>query len=310
MLEDFFLTYANNSFRENPDNLYKILDEINSSLHSMYELTEYARKFLFETIISLSKIYNPGKAMKYIKEMVSETGKRGFDWGNLSEVAYYAVYGFKLLEERCGEKLCYLNFITMHSVLKQSGLNTDIQLKCNECNQLQFIVVLSSIARGEYEKLNKFYRELLDNRINSKETNWTYHHHNAQYLRMYLFPRAYDCFRPKLEVSDNGDLSKSYILADVNLIGSHYPVESRFNSYLNSLLGFSLSEFIINNDLRKLKRCEECKHFYVSKTIRSSKFCSDKCRLDFHNRKRTESGEAREYKRRKREKGAKESYYG
>ena len=133
---------------------------------------------------------------------------------------------------------------------------------------------------------------------------------NAFYLRDKILRRAYDAIRPKLRINENGDLVKSSILADVHLIGSHYGAESRFNSYINSLLGFSLSEFIISTDLRRLKRCKKCMNFFVSKTIRPSKFCSDKCRHDYHNRKRIDSGEAREYKRKKRKEGAKESYYG
>lgn len=59
-----------------------------------------------------------------------------------------------------------------------------------------------------------------------------------------------------------------------------------------------------------VKRCPICDRFFLSKTIRESKYCTDKCRLSFHNKKRIESGEHASYKRNKRKEGAKESYYG
>jgi hypothetical protein len=58
-------------------------------------------------------------------------------------------------------------------------------------------------------------------------------------------------------------------------------------------------------------KCETCKAFYIPKRRSPTKrFCSTKCKQDWHNRKRIESGEHREYKRRKRKEGAPESYYG
>jgi len=76
-------------------------------------------------------------------------------------------------------------------------------------------------------------------------------------------------------------------------------------------LAYCLIEFLIPEENRRyINKCRKCQKFYVSKTIRPSKFCSDKCRLAWHNRKRIVSGKAAEYKRRKRKEGAKESYYG
>jgi hypothetical protein len=76
---------------------------------------------------------------------------------------------------------------------------------------------------------------------------------------------------------------------------------------------FCAVEFLRNIDTRKIERCQICREFFISKKIRSADentFCSDKCRMAYNNRKRIESGEAKEYKRRKRMEGAKESYYG
>ena len=73
---------------------------------------------------------------------------------------------------------------------------------------------------------------------------------------------------------------------------------------------FCVVEFFRSVDTRKIKYCKNCKEFFISKTIRPSKYCSDKCRMAYNNRKNIKSGKAKEYKRRKRMEGAKVSYYG
>ncbi len=84
------------------------------------------------------------------------------------------------------------------------------------------------------------------------------------------------------------------------------------NLYLyDKFINFCLIEFLKQPKNQKLIHiCDECEEFFMSKTTRHSRFCSDKCRLAWHNRKRIESGEHRDYKRKKRKEGAKESYYG
>jgi hypothetical protein len=53
----------------------------------------------------------------------------------------------------------------------------------------------------------------------------------------------------------------------------------------------------------RLKKCSYCNNFFASKTARETRFCSDKCRLTYHNRKYISSGKAREYKRKGRLEG-------
>jgi len=73
---------------------------------------------------------------------------------------------------------------------------------------------------------------------------------------------------------------------------------------------YSLSEFLLNNDSRKLKVCKQCKKYYISNQIQRSKFCSSKHRQLWHNTEHIKSGKHKEYKRKKRAEGAKASYYG
>ena len=86
---------------------------------------------------------------------------------------------------------------------------------------------------------------------------------------LYLSP-AYDCIKTVAHITDDGELKKSDFVRLSNLIheeNSIYPIEIRFAYYLNSLVGYSLAEFLLHNDLRKLKRCPICNKFYVAKRI-------------------------------------------
>jgi hypothetical protein len=104
----------------------------------------------------------------------------------------------------------------------------------------------------------------------------------------------------------------SYILEDNTIVDvpkGDYSVRAEVLFYA---LVFCLVEFLKANETnrKRVRKCEECKKFYIAKTIRPSRFCSNECRLAFHNREGIQSGKNREYKRKKREEGAKASYYG
>jgi hypothetical protein len=68
---------------------------------------------------------------------------------------------------------------------------------------------------------------------------------------------------------------------------------------------YCLIQFLKYEDRRKVRRCDECGEFYISKTLRESKFCSDPCRFRSYNRERIKSGKAKEYKRRRYQEGHK-----
>jgi hypothetical protein len=83
-----------------------------------------------------------------------------------------------------------------------------------------------------------------------------------------------------------------------------------------SVIGYCLVRFWVSPTLktarsaRLMQRCDNCEKYFIAKTTRTQRFCGDTCRQAWHNRRRIESGEAKEYKRKKRREGAKESYYG
>ena len=62
MLNGFFLTYANNSFQENPDNLYKVFYEIYDYLHPDQLIEINPLDFFLKHVIAFAKDNNPRKA--------------------------------------------------------------------------------------------------------------------------------------------------------------------------------------------------------------------------------------------------------
>ena len=109
---------------------------------------------------------------------------------------------------------------------------------------------------------------------------------------------------------EDGSIVEAPLFDDRYLSGARNRTQKYKNYVLGTLL-YSLGKFLISKENVKLiRKCMNCRKFYLAKTARPSKFCSSNCRLAWHNRKRIKSGEARKYKAKKRREGAKESYYG
>lgn len=77
-------------------------------------------------------------------------------------------------------------------------------------------------------------------------------------------------------VNDN-ELQRITYISYYNLFGetSVYPT-NKFNEYIASLVGYSLTKFLLNNERAKLKQCRKCNKFFVaSKNDSRIKFCAD-----------------------------------
>lgn len=113
-----------------------------------------------------------------------------------------------------------------------------------------------------------------------------------------------------LYVSVEGTLHERIPFSENSFIGPDFSVET-----FDDPIAFCFVEFWKEEQSwQYLKKCSKCKQFFFRKTLKvelsGNHFCSDKCRLAFHNEKNIKSGKHAEYKRQKRKEGAKESYYG
>ena len=150
------------------------------------------------------------------------------------------------------------------------------RLKCHECDQLFYARILDSIIQGkEYSEIAGFDMLLSDasqcviwnTDINKNISNKPF---NENLIEVFGFT-----LHGLIECPDRSD---------------H---EGRLSEFVNGLVGYSLTNFLLKNDRRKIKKCQKCDIYYLSKTTRQSIYCSDKCRRDFHNRQRIEDNRVR-----------------
>ena len=279
-IEDIFLTYANHPLRNNPEKVYEMFKEFKSLNIEMDSVTDSLIRDVnkhFVTFVKCNDLKTAQEIQKKTKFM-DRWNTRAF------QMAFEGVYGYR--GGYC-EKECPWSFETKRkAMLGEKHFVGPERLYCYECDQLFFRDMLTGIVEG------KEYSTIAGGELKA------------------LMVNAY--FAITKRIVPFGQSLKEVLV--------FYPKRSLYNEtsdrgrfaflYLHEIVAFSLTEFLVNSDRRKLKFCEECNNFYISQTIRPSRFCSDKCRLAWHNRKRIESGQAKEYKKMKRTEGAKASYYG
>jgi len=183
------------------------------------------------------------------------------------------------------------------------GLPTTIHYlikKCQENLSSVFIDILYSY-KGPESRMHKFL--------------YGKHEHLSSFLY------GYNRYESRLTIKDDGsiirekpNLPESYFInTKLFYQGSGFK-RKEWTSRIPA--SYAISFLLINflklpNSVNLINRCHECNDIFIElKKTKNRRFCSDKCRLAWNNRKRIESGEAKEYKRKKREEGAKESYYG
>jgi|GEM_PF-6468565 hypothetical protein len=129
-----------------------------------------------------------------------------------------------------------------------------------------------------------------------------------------IFLNAYNRMpRPKTRIGSAGEIVTVPQFEAESFL-TRTEVSRHLEKYYTEPIAYCLIEFLRNPDNRiRLKKCTQCSGFIIRKRRfkeRKHDFCSTKCRLSWHNAKRIKSGQHREYKKKKREEGAKPSYYG
>lgn len=307
MLDTIFLTYANNSFMDNPKNLKKVFNEIWPVIDSMRG-QQMVKKIINDVIY-----YHLSKETYLDIYKTLEKFKRDCnDWCPRT-ISFAAVYGY--LNNSC-EQFCRKYGRYCYDVMiKQKNSVKDERLKCVECEQIAFVNMLSEIASGKPYRDTMRKHVLTQKDIDqgiwiSKEI--TLEPGMEVPIALYgdlfwMIQNAYSCVQDRASLIGDIIEKSCYISAEkyllINERESYEDLRDKFNDFIRSIIGYSLVEFLINNDRRKLKRCKDCNLFFISKTVRESKYCSDKCRLAHHNREYILSGKAREYKKRGRLEG-------
>jgi len=267
MIKDIFLTYANNSLKEDPAHLYKIFKIIEQNINIDLEGVEDAINLICE----LLKNNDSETILSLISEMLSGLGQLFFENDHF---AYKAVTGDRhyyylqlerykddpeFLEEWRLEKSTRACFKCEHRELNKKVLGEDLceeyfDLKCYECHQLKFINFLNEIVQGkEYSEIEDIENILFYASIISS--------HTEDRTIQKLDQKA--PFRETLQADD------WFIYGYYNYIRSgHGNTSHAFNEYLNSIAYYSVTDFLLHNDRRNLKRCLICDDFIVTDHIK------------------------------------------
>jgi len=303
-LRNLFLDYANLPLLNNPENIRLLFSNVMphfEGLQNKYLDTVIGDIIFFSSINDYREIVAVDKQLK--------SDKKALAFGHCHRIAFEAVHGYLygFCERYCNTYVCS-DFRNMAARYKRLG----IRLKCHECEQLVYISRLADLAAGKsYRDMEEYV--IIDQNLYEQYEIW---HRQRSITPEYkvgdkdkvsswgnfswMIENAYDIIEPKIILNEDDHFDKILLLRFEDFHerpDSNY--KYRFNDFLRKIISYSLVEFLINENRKKLKRCEKCKIFYISKTKRESKYCSDKCRLSIHNKRRIESGEHARYKKEK-----------
>jgi len=283
LIEDIFLTYANHPLKENPQVLSEIVTEFENSGIIIYPWLLPDLNKIEEHFVTFAECNDLDQAEKIYRETKFSEPKRGHEF----KIAFESVFGFRYgyCENECPDRW-------RRDVLGSERFAGPERLRCYECDRLFFRNLLADIVEGEeYKNVSGLESLLLFSRSNlTTELEIVENQSNSPFKQ---------------------SLRETYSFSDLTIsaFGNKDDKRTFRRIFLESFVAHALAQFLINNDRTRLKQCPECGNFFIS-SHRNRKFCSTKHKNAFNNRKNIASGKMREYKRKKRREGAKESYYG
>lgn len=291
MDELFFLSYANTSLKNNPQNFYKLFEQLDFESPSFdakediyIDTTEFDK--IFQYIIELSNIEDPELFFSKIEQygsinpstnsfdkdlyhaVIAITGQRGLfntSFGDhVSQIKKIVKrQGLKTIldsnndEPRCGLRKIVTSY-TGEDICEQSFFQ-----KCYECYQIKFRHCLMQIVNGkEYLKISTF-RDVM---LWSEEINTKTHIIIEEIIEDKPFQQ---------KLSDLKLLCPILCEFEQSQLGNSYHI---LNDFIFSLASFSLTRFLTKNDRRKLKHCPYCNNFFIARDMKRKRCCySEDC---------------------------------
>jgi len=280
MIEDIFLAYANNLLKKNnPQHFYNILEQVKKNQNIM-SIDEHDINPIIEYIVELSEFTD---SQAFLSHIAKHGSINHYDVG-FNEQLYYAVHAiagqregfyssvnickkselikkdFRKLSEHDKQSYfqCHLREVVRAYTRKDYCEEQFIQ-KCYECHRLIFRYCLSQIVQDkEFLEIDSFEDIMICSEdISASKTCLIIEEGNNKPFRQVLkssktiFPIFY-------EYCNNLLLGNSY---------------HTFNKFIFSLASYSLTEFLVANDRRKLKFCPYCENFFIAKDIKRKHSC-------------------------------------
>lgn len=258
-IEQIFITYANHPMRGHPENMGIILDEVDRHFGIMPEI-----RLCYDVVSELSGADDPSelyasalnklkRPMWVLKELFNCTEEEARSW--LDE----HIFGYET--ESC-EKECWF-WETNTRLLREMKIAETDRLRCHECIQLLFIWILHEIIHGtEFTEIDFFCEEFFD---------------NAPDIRQSF---GIDDASAKTPFREKITRDPFYTPTD------RFTLDRDFEAFLYDVAKYSLLEFLIHYDRRKLKKCPYCLNFFIAKDIKRQRCYSAECRKAFERIKK------------------------
>ncbi len=232
---NFFLEYANLSFRDNLENIL----EIGKSLCQYYPTNSKANTAYFHKLYLLSK-YSPNKIREFFKKKPIEDF-----WANrVMQMTFSAAHGY--VDGYCEKKCIWRS--SRRKKLGEDLFKGKRRLKCIECEQISFKIMLSEICDGK--------------KLGQTDLN---------------------CFLARIQITTRFYASEQSLKTSTDVITRPYFIDKdlkdKFREFLASIVSYDFATFLMQGDRnrKRLKKCIHCGNFFISKTARKNKYCSDKC---------------------------------
>jgi hypothetical protein len=178
------------------------------------------------------------------------------------------------------------------------GLDDNYRIKCHECCQLFFRSMLLDFVKnkGFHQRVIKkgdpkslFDEKWFDENAPEQSEIIVSEDGDKNSFDYYL-SSAYDCVAIAAYVPIHSQHIVKYENFEMtNLFDdqrSIYPLETRFNDYLISVVSYSLVEFLRKNNFRKLKICPFCNNFFIAGNISRTRCKEKECERAYQRNKK------------------------
>jgi hypothetical protein len=328
MIENLFIFYANHSFREDPQNLIRFLEQVEKCNIPSLRQDDFHADFqsrigavlslsgiiahVVNTIVRFSKFdFHSAWCQKEIKKTMHGYANEDM------EIAFEAVFGYHeycSLEVEGGGMGFYtecdmkpymneiLSFKNGSDEIYEKYFKSTNRLRCYECQQLYFCHLLDLIILDkEYGAIPGF--------INFLRSATDYFVQGVSFIDSVENLFAQDItveLKFKSPLNDSSQWMKGR--------DERFPYKSIFNDIVRSLIAYSLGEYLTSNRLNnrgkpkkeisrtKIGKCRKCGKYFIGSKA-NKEFCNDTCRHNYHSVKNVSSGANKEFKRMKRNEG-------
>jgi hypothetical protein len=249
-IQDAFLSYANNLFKDDPDYIYLPFESIFRSISKPL-------KPILGRIISY---YRYKELSSKIDEMLAAAEKQQPLSVDAVKTAVEAVFAYR--NGYC-EDHCPFRSERMKKIGEARYTGSE-RVTCLDCDQLNFMHLLSEFSRGrglpEIEAFIRLGQDMIKTTANLKNTE-----------------KNVAVFQKAQFIHSSGLIS----------LGGKKDYKFAFHDYLYGYVSYSLGEFLRadSKNRKKIGQCRNCNNFYIAKTVQDSFYCSSSCRNTYKNRK-------------------------